>query len=360
MLETAEMMYQGPRHHRWVDRSSASSLWLESTPSRTCRGTQARSEVGARLDTLTEPPGSGAAGYSVPILRLTSTGDGRVPGRWSEFVDKAAKATDAVRDPEGRQHLKERASQVGKAAAAKAPDSLRDPERRRRLAEQASRVGKAVVGGALDDVTGKDGQIKKRKVARRALRPVKTFRRASQRASSAALRETRDLVLGQSARTPARSRGSSGSDMELADDPDIAAVLEGNAVDRDLLAPPDRKRVDAFLDAMNRAVDQDTHGALHVAGEAGIAAYQDRSPSMPLGFEKFIVANVGICGTQLWDDHGLGPDSDPYLLFAAHEITARGWRPDGDHTLLGAHCSYITATLAENGYLFERAPNANS
>ncbi len=247
-----------------------------------------------------------------------------MPNRWSELVGKAS---ETIRDPESRKRLTEQAS-------------------------RAARAGKAALDEVLDDVRGKDGQIKKRKVVMRALRPMKTARGIAPRAASAAYKE---------ARTQSGSdEGDAGSNLQLSDDPDVAAILTPDGtVNGDLLGPADQERVQAFLDGWNRAVEDSTVPALQDAGNAGMLAYQDRDASMPLGFEKFLIANIGICGTQLWDEHHLGPESDQYLVFALQEILNRGWRPDGDHTVLGAHCGYITATLAENGYMFERAPNTN-
>lgn len=70
-----------------------------------------------------------------------------------------------------------------------------DPATRDRLVQGAARVGRAAKDGALDDVKDEDGKFKKGKVARRAILPTKTVRRAAENAKEAAKSEIQDIAL---------------------------------------------------------------------------------------------------------------------------------------------------------------------
>ncbi len=140
--------------------------------------------------------------------------------------------------------------------------------------------------------------------------------------------------------------------MDPWDDPDMNPDNERMNIGD--MAPEDQARFIAFMNAFNAAREKDTPAAWIKAGDLGLSAYRDRL-SMPIGLEKLVVLQVSWCGVNLWDDHHIGPESDPYMVFAMEEIVARGWGPDGNKSPLGVQHQYVLACLAENGYIFERS-----
>lgn len=140
--------------------------------------------------------------------------------------------------------------------------------------------------------------------------------------------------------------------MDPWEDPDMDP--DNGRMNLEDLGSGDRPRFEAFMRAWDIARELETPQTWIEAGDLGMDAYRSRV-AMPVGLEKLVVLNVGWCGINLWDDHCLGSQSDPYLVFAVEAIKARGWGPDGNRSPLGVHHTYITMTLTESGYVFERS-----
>ncbi len=76
------------------------------------------------------------------------------------------------------------------SAKDKAIDVLQSPKTK----ESVKRLADAALEGALGDITGKDGEIKKRKVARRALHPIRSGRRALTNTGRALISEGKTIA----------------------------------------------------------------------------------------------------------------------------------------------------------------------
>jgi hypothetical protein len=99
--------------------------------------------------------------------------------------DQAPKSTLRQRARE----VADRAQEAARQAAERVPDDVK---------VALGATARAAIEGATEDLRGKDGEIKKRKVLRRALRPTKSARRAATAAAKSASRvgrrETRQIA----------------------------------------------------------------------------------------------------------------------------------------------------------------------
>jgi hypothetical protein len=113
------------------------------------------------------------------------------------------------------------------------------------------------------------------------------------------------------------------------------------------LSADDRQRMDEAKVLFDQAETSGSVAAWQQAGDATLAAYQERDDSMPVGFQKLLIAQLSECGAHLWEDLQDGPAAYPLLDFAHDEIKARGWAASGNQTPLGRQRSYLVATRFE-------------
>ena len=128
---------------------------------------------------------------------------------------------------------------------------------------------------------------------------------------------------------------------DLVEEPGVSTL------DLDDLTGDDGQRVEHAMAKFEAAMRDLTPDAWAEAGEANAEAYRQREPSMPSGFEKFLVMNVSESGAHIWEDHHDAVRSLPLLEFAYGAITSRGWRASGNATPLGRQGSYLVATCFE-------------
>src|ERR1700674_304427 len=84
---------------------------------------------------------------------------------------------------------------------------------------------------------------------------------------------------------------------DLVEEPGVSTL------DLDDLTGDDGQRVEHAMAKFEAAMRDLTPDAWAEAGEANAEAYRQREPSMPSGFEKFLVMNVSESGAHIWEDH---------------------------------------------------------
>lgn len=129
---------------------------------------------------------------------------------------------------------------------------------------------------------------------------------------------------------------------EMSEEPNM------DQLDLEALVSSDREHLFGSKELFDIAEQMGTPAAWRDAAEATLVAFQERDPSMPLGFEKLLIFQLSECAAHLWEDHQ-DRSAKPYMDAAYDEIRSRGWRAEGNATPMGRQGSYLVATRFEIG-----------
>lgn len=137
------------------------------------------------------------------------------------------------------------------------------------------------------------------------------------------------------------------------DDPDVRAIFDFNdlqpRIDMSLIGEADQALIAGFVSADSRAQDQSPALDFVEACTAGVTAFECISAQAPVGFKKFLVHQVGLNTSMMWDRFHNERETRVFADWVMATLSANGWNPDGGATPLGQRATWNMAVAAQSG-----------
>ena len=137
------------------------------------------------------------------------------------------------------------------------------------------------------------------------------------------------------------------------DDPDVRAIFDFNdfqpRIDMTLIGDADQALIARFVSADSRAQDQSPAADFVEACTAGVTAFECISEQAPIGFKKFLVHQVALNTSMMWDRFRNDRETRVFADWVMATLSAAGWNPDGGATPLGQRATWNMAVAAQSG-----------
>ncbi len=137
------------------------------------------------------------------------------------------------------------------------------------------------------------------------------------------------------------------------DDPDVRAIFDFSSfqprINLSLLAGADEALMIGFVNADARAQDQSPASDFVGACIAGVAAFERLSSQAPIGFRKFLVHQVALNASMMWDRFSNANETRIFSDWAMATLSANLWNPDGGATPLGQRATWNMGVAAQSG-----------
>lgn len=144
------------------------------------------------------------------------------------------------------------------------------------------------------------------------------------------------------------------------EDPDVRVIFDYQSLQplmkMSMLGEPDHALVIRFVNADSQAHDQAPAADFIAACIAGVAAFENLSHEAPIGFRKFLVHQVALNTSIMWNRFGNGRETRVFADWVMATLSANGWNPDGGTTPLGQRATWNMGVAAQSGGGVRRNP----